>query len=256
LKILNAAIVQARMGSSRMPGKVLSKVDESNPILFYVIKQLQFCKLLDKIIIATSDLVEDDKIANFTEKLGISVFRGNSDDVLDRYYQCAKKFSVSTIIRITADNPLIDPTLVDDAIEKYQSSSYDFISNGLPRTFPQGTEIEIFSFKSLEKAWKNAKKPSEREHVTPYVYNNSDKFKIFSIKHSENLSHLRWTVDRESDLKLVRIIISKLKKRPILMNDIINLLSKEPQLIKINQDYVMNEGYLKSLEEDKKQQMS
>jgi len=222
------------MGSSRLPGKVLMNVDESNPILFYVIKQLQFCKLLDKIIIATSNLEEDNKIENFSKKLGISVFRGNSNDVLDRYYQCAKKFSISTIIRITADNPLIDPTLVDDAIEKFQSASYDYINNSLSRTFPYGTETEIFSFKSLEKAWKNAKKPSEREHVTPYFYNNPDKFKIFSIKHSKNLSHLRWTVDRESDLKLVRIIISKLKKRPILMNDIINLFSKEPQLIKIN----------------------
>lgn len=244
-------IVQARMGSTRLPGKVMLPVDESNPVILYVIKQLQQSKLCNQIIIATTIQSEDEKIVEFAEKKSIAYFRGSIEDCLDRYYQCAKKFGLSTIIRITCDNPLIDPMLVDDAIELFRSGNYDYVTNCKPRTFPQGTEVEIFSFEALEKAWKNAKKLSEREHVTPYFYNNPDKFSIFNIKNKEDISDLRWTVDRKEDLEFVRVVVSKIKNSPILMTDILQLIKNEPDLININKNYTMDEGYLKSLENDK-----
>jgi len=247
---MNAAIIQARMGSSRLSGKVMMKVDNNKSVLSYVVNQLKHCNLLDKIIIAITNLSEDEKIVEFANKLEIPYFRGNPTDVLDRYYQCAKKFSISTIIRITSDDPLIDPTIVDQIIEKFNSSSFDYITNCRPRTYPQGTEAEIFSFSTLETAWQNAKKPSEREHVTPYLFNNPKKFKIFNIEYSKNISHLRWTVDMEQDLQFVKAVVSKIPKRPILMKDIISLLEKEPDLVNINKDYIMDEGYLKSIKED------
>ena len=240
------------MGSTRLPGKVMLNIDEKNPIIYYVIKQISESRLCDQIVIATTTLPEDEKIVEFAKNMSIPCFRGSAEDVLDRYYQCAKIFSFSTIIRITSDNPLIDPKLVDDAISFYKSNSYDYVTNCKPRTFPQGTEVEIFSFNALEKIWKNARKLSEREHVTPYFYNNPDQFKMFNIKNNEDISQLRWTVDREKDLELVKKIILKIKKSPILMKDILELFQKEPELMNINKSYVLDEGYLKSLEMDKK----
>jgi len=239
------------MGSLRLPGKVLMEIDSKNPVLYYVITQLQQCKLIDKIVIATTTLDEDKEIVKFVEKMGLPCFRGNPNDVLDRYYQCAKKFTFSGIVRITADCPLIDPIVVDQVIEKFNSETYDYATNSIPRTFPQGTDTEVFSFTTLEEAWKNAKKMSEREHVTPYIYNNKDKFKVLNFIHSKNISNLKWSVDRIEDLTLVRSIVSKIKKRPILMGDILELISKEPELININKNYIMDDGYLKSLKEDK-----
>ena len=244
-------IVQARMGSSRLPGKVMMKLDGKNPMVYYVIKQLQNCKLLDAVVIATTNLPEDDTLANFVKDMGISLFRGNPNDVLDRYYQCAKEFSFSDIVRITSDNPLIDPTIVDLVISKYLEGEFSYVTNFYPRTFPQGTETEVFSFRNLEDVWKNAKKPSEREHVTPFIYNNPNKFKIFNVSNPENLSNLRWTVDTENDFNLVEKILKKIKNRPVLMKDILELFKQQPNLIKINENYIMNEGYLKSLNDEK-----
>lgn len=240
------------MDSTRLPGKVMLNIDEKNPIIYYVIKQISESRLCDQIVIATTTLPEDEEIVKFAKNMSVPCFRGSAEDVLDRYYQCAKIFSFSTIIRITSDNPLIDPKLVDDAISFYKSNSYDYVTNCKPRTFPQGTEVEIFSFNALEKIWKNARKLSEREHVTPYFYNNPDQFKMFNIKNNEDISQLRWTVDREKDLELVKKIILKIKKSPILMKDILELFQKEPELMNINKSYVLDEGYLKSLEMDKK----
>jgi len=243
-------IIQARMDSTRLPGKVMMKVDEKNPIIFYLISQLKFSRFIDKIIIATTDLKADDVIADFAKKMGVLIFRGDPNDVLDRYCKCAEKFKISTIVRITADNPLIDPTLIDSTIQFFKSNSYDFVANVSPRTFPQGTEVEIFSFGALEKAWKESTKPSEREHVTPYFYNNPNKFTQFSIKNKENLSNLRWTVDTMEDLDFVKELISKIQKRPILMGDILDILKKEPSLIEINKNHIIDEGLKKSIRDD------
>lgn len=240
------------MNSTRLPGKVMMLVDDETPIIEHVVKQLKQSKLCNQIVIATTTQNEDEKIVDFAKKNTIPYFRGSAEDCLDRYYQCAKTFSSSIIVRITCDNPLIDPTLIDEAITLFKSGDYDYVTNCKPRTFPQGIEVEVFSFNALEKAWNEAKKSSEREHVTPYFYNNPDKFRIFNITNQENISNLRWTVDRKEDLEFVRIIVSKIKKSPILMTDILQLLKKEPHLKDINKNFIMDEGYLTSLENDKK----
>jgi len=218
------AIIQGRMGSKRFPGKVMMNVDGKYPIIHYVISQLKYCKNLDNIIFATTTLPEDDKIEEFLIKMNIPCFRGSSEDVLDRYYKCAKKFSISHIVRITSDDPLIDPNIVDDVIDVYKSNSYDYVTNAYPRSFPYGTETEIFSYKALELAWKESKLPEDREHVTRFFYHNKDRFKVFSVLYKENISHLSWTVDEKKDLEFVRYIVSKIKKRPILMEDILKAI--------------------------------
>ena len=244
-------IIQARMGSSRLPGKVMMKLDNSQPILYYVIKQHQFCNLVDKIVVATTELESDDIIAEFTHNMEVDCFRGNSTNVLDRYYQCAKKYNFSTIIRVTADNPFNDPQVVDKVVEEFKSKDYDYITNSLPRTFPQGISVEIFSFDVLEKAWNNAKLPSEKEHVTPYIYNHPDDFKISNFRYEEDFSNIRCTVDQDNDYKLTKIIASEIKKSPILVSDILNLFKEKPELFEINKDHILDEGYKISLEEDK-----
>ena len=237
------------MGSTRLPGKVLKIVDGKNPSLYFTISQLKQCKNIDKIIVATTTLKEDDIIENFAKNLGIDVFRGSVEDVLDRYFQCANYFKINTIIRITGDCPLIDPLIVDRGIEIFQSENYDYVTNTFPRTFPDGNETEIFSFNILKKAWENAILPSEREHVTPYFQNQN--FKIKNFENTIDNSHLRWTVDFPEDLQLVKTLISKIDSRPIHFDDILHLIKSEPELIEINNDHEPNEGLKRSLEKDK-----
>jgi spore coat polysaccharide biosynthesis protein SpsF len=156
-----------------------------------------------------------------------------------------------TIVRIPSDKPLIDPEIVDNIVSVFRNNSYDYITNFLSNpTFPSGTEVEVFSINALKKAWEKAKLPSEKEHVTPYFVNHEDEFKITHIENSEDLSDLRWAVDRIEDLKLVRKIVSKIKKRPIIMKDIIDLFAREPDLVEINKNVNGKEGELKSLKED------
>jgi len=244
-------IIQARTGSTRLPGKTMKKLNEIDTVLSFGINQVKSSKTIEKIVIATTDLHEDDLIFDYMEKLNIPCFRGKSKDVLDRYYQCAKKFDLSTIVRITSDCPLIDPLIIDDVVSYFlKNNKFDYVSNVHPvTTYPDGTDVEIFSFKTLEKAWNEAKKPSEREHVTPYIY-NSKKFILGNIKNSNDLSNLRWTVDHKEDLDLIKEIVDKIPKRPILMSDVIDLFSKFPHLQNINKDIKPNEGYLESLKED------
>lgn len=231
-------IVQARMGSTRLPGKVLMKLDEHNTVLDYVIQQLKHCKNIDKIIVATTLLKQDDEIEKLTKNNDIVCFRGDSSNVLDRFYQCAKLHSLTTVIRITADNPLIDPIVVEKVIIQFKQKNYDYVTNTLVRSFPYGTEVEVFSFEALEEAWRSAKQDTEREHVTPYLYNNPEKFRIHNVMNDHDVSSLRWTVDQIEDLTLVRNIVSKITTRPIVTSEILNLLSKEPELITINKNVI------------------
>ena len=233
-------IVQTRTGSTRLPGKVMMKADDKLLMVDYVINQLKHSKLHDEIVIATTDLKQDDVIFDYVTNRNIPCFRGDEKNVLERHYQCAKKYAFSTIVRIPSDKPLIDPTIVDSVIEKFRSNSYDYISNFsvdvndndrfIP-SYPSGTEVEIFSFTALETAWKNATSEHDKEHVTPYIYTQPEKFKIFTLKSEKDLSQFRWALDYENDLKLIRIIISKIQKRPILMNDILELFEQEPALV-------------------------
>ncbi len=234
-------ILQTRMGSTRLPGKVLMKINQNKSVLDFVIKQLRFSELIDKIIIATTNLEEDDIIEQYARDNELEYFRGSSLDVLDRYYQCAKKFKLNTILRVTSDCPLIDPIIIDKIIKKFNDGKYEYVSNFLTHSFPNGTEAEIFSFNVLEKVWENAKESFQREHVTPYIYQNKKKFFLGQIKNEKDYSNFRWSVDKKNDLELVKIIISKIKKNPILMHDIIQLFTHEPELVKINSSNVLKQ---------------
>ena len=249
MKIIGC-IIQARTGSTRLPGKVMQRIDNNSTVIDYVINQVKSSKKIEKIIIATTNLTQDDIICNHLDLQKIEYFRGSLEDVLDRYYQCAKKFSIDTIVRITADNPLIDPNIIDLIIDEYKNQKCDFATNTIERTFPYGTEVEVFSFKSLEKAWKNAKKPSEREHVTPFIREPQNGFILINIKLEEDLSYLRYTVDRIEDLKLVKQIVKNISSRPVLIQDVIELYKAKPEIFDINKN-VKHDGYLSSLKKDK-----
>ena len=237
------------MGSERLPGKVLFDLTDGKKVIEFIIDQLQSSNLQQKIV-AIPDDNSDDILFDFLNNLKISCYRGSTFDVLDRYYTCAKKFSFKNIMRITGDNPLIDPEIVNEAIKQYHDSNCDYLTNSINRTFPNGTEVEIFSFDALEIAWKFAKKKSEREHVTPYFYNNPDKFKIHYFKQQQDQSKFRYTVDMKEDYALVIEILSRIKTRPIKTSDIIEILTNEPELLKLNSDIMPNEGYIKSINED------
>jgi len=154
-------------------------------------------------------------------------------------------------VRITSDAPLIDPIITDQVIQKFNELNYDYVCNTQPRTFPQGTETEVFSFSALEQIWKQAVLPSELEHVTPYFYTHKEDFTMFNVQNSNNLSNFRWCIDKENDLDLVRLLVKGIKKRPILTDDILKFLENQPNVMELNEDHIINEGYLKSLQEDK-----
>ena len=242
-------IIQARMGSSRLPGKVLMNSGNGMPLLYYVINQLRHCSKVKNLVIATTTNQEDDEIEKFADNNSVNVFRGSEKDVLDRYFQCAKKYSFSTIVRITSDCPLIDPQIVDKVIERFFSGNYDYATNTLIRTFPIGTDAEVFSFSALETAWKNAQLPSEREHVTPHLRNKGN-FKTINVENDTNISNLRLTVDRIEDFELIKEILNNISTNPIHLEDILELFSRKPELIEINKYINHNEGFNRSLKED------
>jgi spore coat polysaccharide biosynthesis protein SpsF len=238
------------MGSTRLPGKVLMLLDKKHTTLDYIINQLKHSKLLGKIIIATTNLEEDNVIVDFAKKNKIECFRGETDDVLDRYYNCAEKFSLDTIVRITSDEPFIDPTIVDQIINNFQKIGCDYASNNLIRTFPAGFDVEVFSKQVLERTWREAKLSSEREHVTPFMKKNKDIFKQFNLKSSQHIPISRLTLDRKEDLKILKAVASKILGRPILFRDIFELFEREPNLLELRNDIDPLEGYNKSLKED------
>jgi len=240
------------MGSTRLPGKVLMLLDKKHTTLDYVINQLKHSKLLGKIIIATTNFEEDDVIADFARNNDIEYFRGESVDVLDRYYHCAEKFSLNTIVRITSDEPFVDPTIVDQVIINFQKLGCDYASNNLISTFPAGFDVEVFSIQTLERTWRDAKLPSEREHVTPFMKKNKDIFKQFNLKNSQNIPITRLTLDREGDLSILRAVTSKISERPILFKNIFELFKQEPNLLELCDNTDPLEGYKKSLKEDEK----
>ena len=242
-------IIQARMGSTRLPGKTLKLINGKIPMLKFQLNQLKFSKYIEKIIIATTTFEMDDVIVDFCKKNNLQYFRGSSQDVLDRYYQCAKKNNFPVIVRITSDNPLIDPKIVDDVINSFINSNCDYMSTEHPKTFPLGFAVEVFTFESLEKAWNEAKLPSEREHVTPYLIKNKNLFKHCNHSYFQDISNIRCTVDTDDDFRLIEKISRKLDKNPIHLENILELLSNEPNLLDINK-HIKHNGYEKSLKED------
>lgn len=247
------AIVQARMGSSRLPGKVMREI-VGKPTLWHLVNRLKRSRLIDKIVIATTDKAKDKPILKLAKESGIDGFAGSEDDVLDRYYQAAKEYNAEVVVRITADCPLIDPELVDRVVSYYLENRdrLDYVSSGL--SYPDGiVETEVFSLATLEKAWKEARLLSEREHVTPYIRKNPTVFRTAKVENQEDLSHLRLVVDDEKDFQLVTEIFENLYKdgKIFHLNDILEFLSKRPELLELNKRTVRNEGYLKSISEDR-----
>jgi len=249
------AIIQARMGSSRLPGKVLMRI-KNKPILQHIIERVGHSKFIDKIVIATTDNQEDHVIVELCNNLKVEYFRGSESDVLDRYYQCAKAYGADIVVRITGDCPFADPDVIDKTIDHLIKSKKDYVSTAYPfSTFPDGLDVEVFNFTSLERAWLEAKLPSEREHVTPFIWKNENKqFKIQTIKNDEDLSNKRWTIDDEKDYQFIELVYNALYNECSIfkMQDILKFLQKNPQIEKINADTVRNEGYAKSLKLDKK----
>lgn len=245
------AIIQARAGSTRLPGKIFKKIKD-RPILRHVIERVKKSKLLDKVVVATTQKPADKETLLIAERCGVETFTGDEDDVLDRYYKAAKKFRGDTIVRITADCPLIDPAIIDSTISLFLKNHVDYASNVHPPTYPDGMDVEIFSFKALEKAWKEAKLKSEREHVTPYFWKNTKLFKCVNFENSEDLSDLRMTVDKKEDLIFVNELLKKINLANPNLKKIIEAIKKNPELLEINKKFSRNEGYEKSLKEDKK----
>lgn len=245
-----AAIIQARMGSTRVPGKVLLDI-RGHPMLWHVVNRVRQVRSLDQVLVATSDGSSDDPIAAFCEQEGIPCFRGSEDDVLDRYYQAAKWIGADVVVRITADCPLVDPSIVDDVVRCFVEGDYDYVSNTDPPTFPDGLDAEVFSFDALERAWREARWQSEREHVTPYMRKHPELFRIGNLTYEENLAGMRWTVDEPQDLEFVRAVYDHLGSTSFGMADVLDILKKRPELAEINASIGRNEGYQKSLREDR-----
>ena len=245
-------LIQARMGSTRCPGKTLREV-AGKPLLWHVIHRLRAAKKLDKIGIATTTNPLDDRIEALGKEEGIPVFRGSEMDILDRLYQSSKQWNASAIVRVTADCPLVDPALVDGLIEFYLKNAdrFDCVSNVHPPSFPNGLDLEIIPFKTLEAAWKETTDPFEREWAMKYIFENPSRFRVGNLAHTENLSHLRWTVDHEEDVVLAQEIFSSLQgaQHVFHMDEVLQLINKRPELTKINSMYSRNHAYQAALQQ-------
>ena len=232
-------IIQARTDSNRFPNKVLSLI-LGKPLLWHVINRTKQIKH-DRIVVVTTRRKIDNKIVEIARNSGVDCFRGKTYDVLDRFFNAAIKYQADIIVRITADCPLIDPTISNMIIDKYLESGYDYVATD-EQTFPKGVDTECFSFTALKKAWKKAKSKLEKEHVTPYIWKNPKKFRIHILINKRKEPY-RLVVDYENDLRLIRKIYSKLYKKNKLFSicDTVNMLKKEPHLLKINEGYEPHE---------------
>jgi len=206
---LITAILQARMTSSRLPGKVLEPI-LGLPMLLRQIERIRKASRLDEIIVATSDQPSDDVIVQAVSSADVDCFRGSLDDVLDRIYQAAKASSPDHIVRLTGDCPLTDPEVIDDLVHQHLKENNDYTSNIVERSYPDGIDVEIMKSSALDQAWKNATRLSDREHVTPYLYRNPKLFSIGVMRCKQDLAELRWTVDNARDLSLIREIFARL----------------------------------------------
>jgi spore coat polysaccharide biosynthesis protein SpsF len=245
-------ITQARLGSTRLPQKVLIEI-EGKPLLKIHLERLQNCKNISKIIVATTENIEDEIIYQNSIKWGFEAYRGSEFDVLDRYYKAAKDNSADWVVRVTSDCPLIDPNLVDQVISYTQNNQADYGSNTLIENFPDGQDIEVFKFSVLEDAWNNAKLSSEREHVTPFIrknstFNNINKYLSVNFSCKGNFNKIRMTVDEQSDLYTIESLIKNLGYNGT-WEEYSDFIINNPQKFD-NQNIIRNEGYLKSLKQD------
>jgi spore coat polysaccharide biosynthesis protein SpsF (cytidylyltransferase family) len=245
-------IIQARTNSSRLPNKILLKLSNTH-IIVHIIDRIKKSTLIEQIILATTINHDDQILLDIANDNQITSFKGNEFDVLDRFYNAAKENDAGTVIRITGDCPLVDPILIDKMLKFFLENNFDYVSNTIERTFPDGLDIEIFTFATLEKAFFEATWISEREHVTPYIIKNPKLFKLFSYTNVENLSHLRWCLDEASDYEMLQKIYQEFESDNFFSTtDVLKLLEKKPEISEINFGIPMNEGYDNSVKNDKK----
>jgi len=244
-------IIQARMGSTRLPDKVLMDIN-GKPMLWHVIDRVKRCENIEQIVVATTEQEEDKAIIELAKSCGVATFSGSENDVLDRYYKAAKKFNADIIVRITADCPLIDPLIINDVVNhlKKNINKLEYVCTS--PSFPDGVDTEAFTFYALEKTWKEAKMKYEREHVSIYMRENSKKFNVAHIDYNKDMSYVCLSVDRLEDLTVVKEIYKYLYKkgRIFFLKDILDLLEEKPELLKINKHSIRNEGLLRSLIEE------
>jgi len=245
------AIIQARMTSTRLPAKILMEV-MGRPLLSYLIEQLGHSRHLSDIIIATTTGTEDDPVSDLAKQEGLKVYRGSEHDVLERYYQAAREFGIGHIMRITADCPLMQPNICDWVADVYTNSRCDYARTG--ESFAEGVDCEVFRREALNKAWKEAKLTSEREHVTLYFRNHPEIFKIMTIDNESDDSRYRITVDEKEDFQVVQAILENLYRRSkpyIKIDDIKAFLDSHPEIYSINAHIIRNEGIIKTLQDGK-----
>ncbi len=240
------AIIQARMGATRLPGKVLMDV-AGKPVLWHVIHRVSMAKTIDQVVVATTDRPGDDAVARYCKGTGVRLFRGSEADVLDRYYRCAKAHNADHIVRITADCPLHDPAVIDYVDHEYLGSGCDYATNAVEYTFPEGFDTEIFSMAALETAWAEARLPSEREHVTPYIRKHG---RVRNVTAPKRYPVYRCSLDHPADLEFIRQVFAGIGREMFGVDDVVAFLKDHPAVLAINQGPVINEGYLKSLKDD------
>lgn len=232
-------IVQARMTSTRLPGKVLKQV-LGKPLLEYQIERLQRVKLADEIVIATTTNQTDAPIVDLCNSLSVAHFRGSEDDVLARYYGAATAHQADVVVRVTSDCPLIDPQVINQVIDYYlqNQSTYDYVSNSIKRTYPRGMDTEVFSFSVLQQAFSEATPPPDREHVTPFIHRQPERYRLGHVTYSEDCSHHRWTVDTPEDFELIQKIIEAVyPNQPCFtLEDCLRSLQQHPDWYFINSD--------------------
>lgn len=248
-----AAMVQARLGSSRLPGKVMADVCGA-PLLARVVERVARSRHRPRIVLATTDLPEDDPIESFARDRGLGCHRGESRDVLARFWGAARRFGAETIVRVTADDPFKDPGVIDAVIDRYLAGGpeggYDYVSNAVTPSYPEGLDVEIFSAAALARAHAEARTTAEREHVTPYIWQHPERFRIGNVAHDEDLSSLRLTVDTAEDLDFARALYGRLMaaKPAFVLSDVVGLLARDPVLKAMMPRIPRNAGYLASLE--------
>ena len=229
------AIIQARMGSTRLPGKVLMQIC-GRSMLDWVVTRTLHARMLDEVVVATTDSPADDAIVAECAQLGVPVFRGSEEDVLDRYHRAAEAYDAETVVRITSDCPLIDPEVVDLVVQAFRDTAPDYAGNALERWFPRGLDCEAMSSAALMTAWRDARQPYERTHVTPYIYQHPELFRLASVRAPSNHGALRWTVDTVEDLEFVRAVYAGIQTTDaISYHDVLDLLQVQPKLAEINQ---------------------
>lgn len=242
-----AAIIQARLSSTRLPGKVLMEV-LGRPLLSYQLERVRACRELDEIVLATTTNVADNRLVDFAKREGVAYFRGSEDDVLDRFYRCALAAGAEHVVRITADCPLFDPAVCELAVREYFAAGVEYLHTG-PR-FMEGLDCEIFSFKTLERAWSEAIRPYEREHCTQYIVNHPELFTAVSMENDRDDGMFRITVDEPADFAVVKALLEELSVSGRLLagaDELRTLLASRPDLLALNAHILRNEGLLVSL---------